>query len=227
MITKDDVSHFKLTFCDENKTIAALLRTHLAGWVTPTILDVGCGLGDIVANAFPSSPAILLDRLDYSEFQTHAAHRRLTVDFFDYEATGDAPQTLLFSHVLQFLDDHRDDLDAQVARLQSPRIITVLNRHHGDFGQIIDRAAAIMKGANPEVEVAGFPSGYSLVCEIPFEAHLACANWAVLAQQIGYLLDVKPSSEELDQVADAARTLLRTPGVIIPQVIRAYERISR
>jgi hypothetical protein len=54
---------------------------------------------------FPDKLVIHLDVLDYSHHDLPGAHRRITKDFFDFSA-ADCRKigTILFCHVLQFLD---------------------------------------------------------------------------------------------------------------------------
>src|SRR5262249_4964604 len=116
MISQKDVVEFKQEFCDENAIIAGIIRAQLRDWAEEPILDVGCGLGDIAHRAFPDKKVLLLDRLDFSF--APVCHKRIQIDFFDYHPAPDAhANTLLFSHVQQFIDDDIDRLLAKVVEL--------------------------------------------------------------------------------------------------------------
>ena len=60
-LSKQRLSDFKSTKCDENLLIAEILKTRLSERLTAPILDVGSGLGDIALSAFPDKPSVLLD----------------------------------------------------------------------------------------------------------------------------------------------------------------------
>ncbi|MBZ5667301.1 MAG: hypothetical protein LAO30_22205, partial [Acidobacteriia bacterium] len=84
MYSKQMVDVFKRTYCDENRVAAEILRQQARSLADETILDAGCGMGDIAAVAFADSKVTLLDRLDFSSYPTPKNHKRVTIDFFDY-----------------------------------------------------------------------------------------------------------------------------------------------
>ena len=58
-LSQEEVVDFKTQYCNENASIATLLRERFLRWIEPPILDVGCGIGDISRTAFPDVEAVL------------------------------------------------------------------------------------------------------------------------------------------------------------------------
>lgn len=223
MINQSSVDLFKRKYCDENTIIARLLRDELKEWATDNILDAGCGMGDISAEAFNDRMVILLDRLDYSSYPTATLHKRITMDFYDYSPDPDSPiTTILFSHVMQFMDDDLEKLAAAVKKLSPRRVIMVTNINDGFMSDLIHWSRSALPGCNPEIDVAEFPSGFICEKEARFAARLACPDFGILAEQVCYLLDIKAAGEELQRVFGFLRESLTEPHFQIHQRIRVF-----
>lgn len=223
MINELDVSDFKLRFCNENQLIARLIREHLRDWVEEPIMDVGCGLGDIAADAFHGKQVILLDRLDFVAHPVDRMHRRVHDDFFVYPGEVlDRPQTLLFSHVLQFLDENPNQLFERVRTYAAPKIISVLNVNDGFVGDLLEWAAKRFPSSNPEIDILNFPPAYGLYRKWEFTAVLRCPTFEELVKQTSYLLDINPTEEERGDIDQFLKARLVLPEFSIREEVRAY-----
>src|SRR5687768_15772993 len=89
-----DLRTFKQELTDENQLIAAAVSGMLPQKGKGIVLDVGAGLGDIAACAFPDRRAILLDILDFPDSAV-SNHVRAHCDFFKYSHTPDIPVDLV------------------------------------------------------------------------------------------------------------------------------------
>jgi hypothetical protein len=222
MISQRDVVEFKKEYCDENAIIGAIIAESLGSWAEEPILDVGSGMGDIAQRAFPDKKVLLLDRLDFSFMP--AIHRRIQIDFFSYQPPPeDRAETLLFSHVQQFIDDDIDGLIRKVEELHPTKIITVSNVNDGVLGEIVRWGDANLRHCNAEKDIPGFPPGYDEVGRWSFEGHLACPDFSTLTRQVSYLL-----ATELDPQEEAALNQFLTSGLPEPrlpitQEIKAYK----
>jgi SAM-dependent methyltransferase len=220
-IDEHSVTEFKAQYCDENPIIGKLLSERFGDWVEDPILDVGCGLGDIAAAAFPHHRVVLLDRLPYPGAADSLSHHRLTVDFFDFKPL-DHFNTALFSHVTQFLDENPKELNARLHALRPSKVITVMNSNDGFFGDLLKWVKIHMPEANPEIEISGFPEGYQLDREEEFTATLSCPNFQVLTQQVCYLLDTVASAEQFEKLQAFLTGRLAKPVIPIHERIRGY-----
>jgi hypothetical protein len=225
MITQVKVAAFKNLYCNENSIISGLLRNSLPKFFIEPILDVGSGLGDIAALAFPDKEVIHLDILDYSDYPLPDAHRRMIGDFFDFvPAVPLRIRTMLFCHVLQFLDEDLERLNDKVRKTSPSYVITVTNCNDSYMKKILTWVEANFKVANPEVELNDFPEGYILDCEIPFAATLQCEDHSMLADQVIYLMDASPSATERDHLEERLRQDLFAPMIHINQTIKVYRK---
>lgn len=220
-IDENSVTEFKARYCDENPIIGRLLTERFGDWVEDPILDIGCGLGDIAATAFPNHRVVLLDRLPYSGAVDSPGHQRVTVNFFDFKP-AEHFNTALFSHVLQFLDEDPKGLSARLRAIRPSRVITVMNCNDGLFADLLKWTAVQMPEANPEVEVPDFPEGYRLDREVEFTATLSCSNFQVFTQQICYLLDTVASAKQFEKLQAFLTGHLVKPVIEIHERIRGY-----
>lgn len=220
-INENSVTEFKARYCDENPIIGKLLAEHFNDWVKDPILDVGCGLGDIAAAAFPHHRVVLLDRLPYSGAADAPGHRRVTINFFDFRSSEHF-NTALFSHVMQFLDDNPKEFNARLHALRPSRVITVMNCNDGLFRDLLEWVKNHMPEANPEIEIPGFLEGYRLDREVEFTATLCCPNFQILTQQVCYLLDTVASAEQFEKLAAFLTDRLAKPVIQIHERIRGY-----
>lgn len=217
-----------MRYCDENPSIAKLLRDCFRAWIEAPVLDVGCGVGDISKEAFPDVETVLLDRLDFSAFPVAAQHRRLLRDFYEYELPdSNPPKTALFSHVLQYIDADPSRLLRKVRLLGIPKIITVLNRNDGMMAELLEWGKTNIPDGNPELHVAGFPAEPEYVKEqaCSFTATLACPDFAILAKQVSYLFDTTLTAGQHAALAAFLAEKLEQPRLPITQDITGYRRV--
>lgn len=125
-LSADAPRQFKRTATNENHLIAAAIESLLppGGGL---IVDVGAGLGDIARLAFRQREAVLLDILEFDD-PISPLHRRENVNFFDYMPPPETPiDVMIFSHVLQYIDDDVSKFLQKVSSLSPQYIITTLN----------------------------------------------------------------------------------------------------
>jgi hypothetical protein len=226
MISQQDVMEFKKQYCDENAIIAGIIRAQLGDWVEEPILDVGSGMGDIAQRAFPDKRVLLLDRLDFSFVPV--SHRRIQIDFFDYRPSQEAhANTLLFSHVQQFIDDDVARLLAKVAELRPRKIVTVSNLNDGVMGEIVRWGDENLRYCNAEKDIPGFPSGYAQEGGWSLEGHLSCPDFPTLTHQISYLLDTELPPREEAALTRFLEARLQAPSLPITQQVRAYRSTAK
>lgn len=225
MITQSGVVEFKTVYCDENCIIAGLLRENLSEFFIEPILDVGSGTGEITASAFPDRNVIHVDILDYSDHPLPVSHSRIKSDFFQLTPAETAGAgTVLFCHVLQFLDDDVDRLNEAVRRLSPAFVVTVTNRNDEFMGNLLSWVKANFSAMNPEVEVPGFPDGYALDCEVALVGAVRCPDYSTLAEQVVYLTDSLPSLHERVRLEEHLKQKLPAPALNINQTIKVYRK---
>lgn len=225
MVSETEVAAFKKNYCNENVTIGRILKAELANWVHEPILDVGCGLGDIALMAFPEKRVYLLDRLDFSNEPKSENHARLQIDFWNYKPSeSDLPGTLLFSHVLQFLDDDPIRFRERLRRLQASRLVTVTNMASGVLSKIVEWADVHLESPNPERDEPELFADFRQVGEWRFEAHLGCPDFETLSEQVLYLLDIDPRRQQNLGLRGFLESQLSEPGFSIQQHVTAYSR---
>ena len=227
-LSQEDVVEFKTRYCDENDTIAQLLRALFRDWIEPPVLDVGCGMGDISQIAFPDVETVLLDNLDFSAFPAARLHRRVLLDFYGYEMPEKGqPRTALFSHVLQYIDGDRGCLLRKFRQLNFPKIITVLNRNDGLMTELLAWGRHNIPDGNPELRVPGFPpaADYAQERTCSFTAVLDCPDFDVLARQVAYLFDTSLTTAQHGALMQFLAAGLSKPRMPITQDITGYSRI--
>ena len=216
-----DMLEFKEEYCDEEAIIAYFLQQRLADHFEEPILDVGSGAGNITATAFPDREVIHIDLLDFSDHALPPRHRRYKSGFFEFMPEFDV-NTLLFSHVLQYIDDDVELLNEQINRFAPGKVVFVVNDNDDMKGKIVDWAKENLASANPEVAIPGVPDSYSLVEQVKFTARVKCPNFPILAQAVVYLVDADTSLEEALKVEDFLRAELDEPSFTINQTIQVY-----
>lgn len=219
-----DIRKFKSVLCNETALITEALKREFSNFVLSPLLDVGAGFQAISLDAFPEIDVTLLDVIDYG---SHApGENRVTADFFEYQppSTG-KPRTLLFCHVLQYIDEDKGLLYEKVRSLAPDRIITVVNDNDLEFGEMIQWAKQHMPESNPEENVPMWPLGYGHPKRVQFTATLSCPDFGTLAYQFGRLiLDLSKSQSRSPALLEKLRSILPKPEIRINQSIYGYER---
>jgi hypothetical protein len=219
------MGEFKSTLCDETKLIADALRVDCHDWLRPPILDVGSGIGDIARVAFPEMRAVLLD-LHRTPESVAPNHKFVRGDFFNYvPARDEGPRTVLFCHVLQYLDSDWARFRSKVAQLDPKVIIAVTNDNDDIFGRLVAWARSAIPDANPEQTVVELEAIYRLRKRVPIKATLRCADFSVMAKHLVVgILDAALHPEVLAITARFLRERLAEPRMSINQTIYCYEK---
>lgn len=225
-ITKREVFSFKEKYCNENELVIDLIRNELDPFFVEPILDVGAGIGDISYLALSHKTVLLLDinQISNEEYPCSIKHVRITEDLFDFESII-AVRTLFISHVLQFLDEDIQKLNTKIVELNPQTIILILNSNDDFMGDLIAWTEKNFESSNPERSIEGFPKGYKLIKEVPFQSLLSCPNYEVLAEQISYLMLIDLSiSEKYEALLTFLKNRMNTPEFTINQSIKIYKR---
>ncbi|MBN8283080.1 hypothetical protein [Zoogloea sp.] len=223
-ITKQEVVVFKGVHCNENCLVADILRERFSRTLVQPILDVGSGLGDISASAFPEKRVIHLDVLDYSNHPIPVNHSREKSDFFSYDPADQAIGTVLLCHVLQFLDDDISRLNEKVKELDPECVVVVDNANDYFMGELVEWFASNSKDANPEVNVPEFPAGYVLSEETRFTARLECKDFPTLAEQVCFLMDCALPVAKHQMLVKYLERQLDTPSFAINERVKLFRR---
>ena len=218
---------FKTALCDENELIAEALRTTCRRWLRAPILDVGAGLGDIAAAAFPDLTAVLLDLHLTPEVKSDL-HTSVRGDFFKYAPKKrPRPRTVLLCHVLQYIDDDWDRFRLKLADLDPETVVAVTNDNDGQFGSLVNWVLANVSGSNPEDSLIQLDmQRYQLRQTVPITATLKCPDFATLANHLVVgLLDAVLAPETIAATVKKLQELLDAPTMRINQTIYCYEKI--
>ena len=228
VISLDEVHTFKNDCCNENGIISYLIAKKLQRHFISPVLDVGSGLGDIAHDALPKHRVIRLDvnGANGNEYPLHPSHTRVQGNFFDYMPEGQI-NTIFICHTLQFIDGSPELLNAKVAALNPANVITVTNDNDGFLGQLVAWAKDFFVQANPEVDVPGFPEGYTLLGYIPFRAAVTCRSFDELTDQMAYMLLIDLIPETRGFLYDYLRRHLHGPEFEFSQLIKIYTRNGR
>lgn len=225
MITAEDVIAFKTEYCGENTVIGELLRANVRPLILEPILDVGAGLGDVSARAFPGLEVHLLDCIPFPAVADLPSHRRITGDFFEFAASSPKRyQTAMFCHSLQFLDEDVGGLNRAIQQLDPIYVITVLNANDGFMGRLLSWARQNIARINPEIEPEGFLGGYRSLCEFSFSSAVSCQTYEELSEQVCYLLDTKPDPSWGNALLEFLRSELQSSQFPINQRIRVFQK---
>lgn len=224
-ISQESIHDFKTSYCNENQIIAQILRSQIAGYCLEPILDVGSGMGDITATAFPDKWVIHLDTLDFSRVPLPRAHTRIKSDFFAYIPDAKV-KTLLLSHVLQYLDEDIERLNVMLNKISPEVLITVTNTNDDFLGDLFGWFETHAPEANPEVVIPGFPKGYAEAVVVPFVADLQCPDFRILALQVCYLFEVDPSEKCIRSLSEFLKQQLKTPVFKIHQRVMVYKKVG-
>ena len=169
---------------------------------------------------------VQIDVLDYGPRALPEKHQRIVMDFFDYApGKGERVGTLLFAHVLQFIDQDGLRLNRKVQALFPKKVVTVTNVNDEFMGELLDWVKLNLGRSNPEVEVPGFPAGYRLAEEVGFAGQVSCEDYGSLRRQVAYLMDCEPTPAEAGALEEFLRASLASPRFTINQRIRVYCRL--
>jgi hypothetical protein len=224
-IAKREVFDFKETYCDENATIAMLLKDKLSQYMKSPILDVGSGIGDIPFKALAGKKVIMIDvnNISKHDYPCKPEHSRKKCDFFEFNSKQQI-NTILISHTLQFIDDDLELLNRKISELAPENIVLVLNSNDDFMGKLIQWSKDHFETPNPEYRIPGFPKGYNLIKREPFTATLRCPDYKTLAKQVSYLMLI-----ELDDLEDTLIAFLKerltSPEFVFKQSIDVYKKI--
>jgi hypothetical protein len=219
-----ELTQFKCELSNENRLIAEQVAALLPRPSGGIILDIGAGLGDIAAMAFPDRDALLIDILDFGE-SSNPRHQRRRLDFFDYDAPSHPRvDVALMSHVLQYLDSQPDRLSAKLREIDAPTLIIVTNDPNPIFQELSDWFADRAIAENGEAPIKGFPpEPYRPLASGILSGTLRCASFAQLSHQLGRLIyDAPISPSEIAQLAVWLDERLAAPVLEIPQTVTLY-----
>lgn len=226
-LSKQRLSDFKNTKCDENLIITEILKDPLSRGLKAPILDVGSGLGDIALGAFPDKPSVLLDCEDHTGSKISSCHERVVSGFFGFVPNNRRHfGTLLFVHVLQYIDEDVERLFEAVSALRPSTIVTVTNDNTGTFGDFISWASSNIAGANPERHIDfGLMGRFSLEQQVPFVATLSYPGFGLMADDlVTVILDAPSENRSAVEAAEGwLRHRLRRPQLEIAQTVRYYQ----
>jgi hypothetical protein len=221
----DTLARFKLELSDENQLVSEMLRSMLPKSSGGIILDVGAGLGDIAARAFPDRIATLIDILEFPA-SGNALHKRITKDFFDLGLNGSPVDIMLMSHVLQYIDEDWERLRTKIDELSPSYIVTVSNRPSRllkRIGRWLDQEGI---EHNPEKWMRDCPhGGFALDRRETFIARITCSSFIDLAEQIrSVIFDAVLSDRQLTAFSRWLGDRLPQAELIIPEAVSLYAR---
>lgn len=217
---------FKTKWTNENALIAEVVAALLPRDDCDLILDVGAGIGDIAALAYPEIKAILLDVLPF-EPSTNPSHRRVLSSFFDFFAEKKSPiSLLLFSHSLQYLDDDISLLFQHIHQIDALYIMEVTDDETPFQQKAVAWLEAQGLSLNVERKIPGFPGGaYQRIASRSLCADIRCWDFRELARQLGCMIyDASLSDAQIDAFSAWLAEQLPEPVVSIPQVVTLYKK---
>ncbi len=222
-ISRESIHTFKTSYCNENQKIAQIFRSQLARYCLEPLLDVGSGLGDITATAFPEKQVIHLDPLDFSRHPLPQTHIRIKSDFFEYVPEVKV-RTVVCSHVLQYLDEDVEKLNEVLKNISPEVVVTVTNTNDDFLKDLLVWFETRVPEANPEVTIPGFPKGYVEELVVPFVADVRCPDFGVLARQVCYLFEVELLETYIQPLSEFLKQRLETPTFQIHQRVTVYKK---
>ena len=212
---------------DENAQVASILRSDFSEFVPGSVLDVGAGAGDIAGTAWPEHHVVLLDLLDFGAFPKAVEHERIRGDFFDESLQlGRKFSTVLFSHVLQYLDDRPDEFRNRLSELRPRFLLTVTN--DGDdpvMRGILSFAEEEIGSINAEERAYSFPE-YERRKATSFVSKISAGSHEALAKSFfAVVFDRALNSEELALATRRFRALAPTqPELLFRQTVTGFAR---
>lgn len=221
-VSAEGVAAYK-AMSDENRRVSEILVREFGDLVGTSIVDVGCGLGDIAARAWPDGDVLLLDILPYPENQDAPRHVRIEADFFDEGwSRGRTFSTALLAHVLQYVDESPAALYRRLEQLEPKSIITVTDVYDRQFSEIVQWAVDELGSVNPEGPEYRFPH-FKLCRERQFDGNLAADSYSKLAVLLAeVVLDRRLLPTEKEAFAAFLASRLNTPSIRLRQAVRGY-----
>ena len=226
-LTPNRIFQFKGEMNDENRLISGALRAMLPPAGIGIVLDVGAGLGDIAAAAFPDRKAVLIDILEFSRTSC-PLHARETIDFFDWQPGSEQVDLMLMSHVLQYLDDDLERLVGKIMSIAPTHIAIVANRPTKLHFRILEWFAArgITQNSEQFFRNCGL-IGYSPAASSSISSTLRCASVRELARQLTSMIyDVDLDRSSLNDFADWLGHRISGGEIAIPQTLTLMTRMQ-
>lgn len=222
MISLKQVHDFKQTYCLENLQIIEIIKKELS-FFQSTILDVGCGLGDIAYLGLSRKKVILIDVLKNKEldFPLRARHERKKIGF--YEFSSKAISTIFISHTTQFIDSNPEKFKNKVLELNPKFLVLVLNQNEGVLGKIVEWIEQNFPNSHPEKNRGIVPDSFQLSKQSFFNAGIVCSNFQELANQVAYMMMI-PIDSKVSKIELHLKKVLAKPTLNFNQTIDIYER---
>lgn len=225
-LTPSRIFEFKGEMNNENRLISEALRAILPPAGNGILLDVGAGLGDIAASAFPDRKAVLIDILNFGETAS-GLHSRETVDFFDWQSGAQEVDLMLMSHVLQYLDDDLDRLFKKIDSIKPEHIAIVANKPTKLHFKILRWFAdhGIAQNSEQLVHNCGL-AGYLRTASSSISSNLRCANVGELARQLSSMIyDVDLDDTQLESFGRWLGHKVTGSEIKIPQTLTLLTRM--
>ncbi len=184
-------------------------------------------MGDISGLAWPDLDVTLLDSRDFGDFPSSNNHQRILGDFFsEGSLLGRHYQTLLFIHVLQYLDDDLARLSQRVSELHPSNIIVVINDADDPFMcDLLRFARENIDKINPERDSYQFENFIERK-RVAFVSEVSASNFCELASNFfAIVLDRNLNETECAAVAGWLRNRLPDgPFVKMRQSVVLFQR---
>ena len=216
---------FKRDLTDENRLIAEAIRAIMPANPGGVILDVGAGMGDIAAAAFPDRKTVLLDLLEFPDNGV-AQHRRHTGSFWDFKKDRHKIDVMILSHVLQYIDDDIPKLIERIDDL-NPKNIVIVSNKATMFDIHVKKWLEYQNiSSNPEYIISPCPlSKFKKSKELNISSEIYCSDFFQLASVLSEIIyDAKMPVHTVRQFADWIEKKLTFPRVAIPQTVTLLSR---
>ena len=216
----NDVEIFKNVFCDENKLICRALINEFIDFFHAPVLDIGAGMGDILADVLPDKKVISLDSLEYTQ-PLPSSHQRLQGDFYTF-APKEKIGTCFICHSQQFLDDEPAAFIDALKRIAPKNIIVVSNKNDDILGDIVSWSKEHYPTCNPEETIEHLLPEFSCEKEITIKATVQAKDFESLALQISYLMLIPQNEVNIAHVKALVENLLEEPRLTFSQSIKHF-----
>ncbi|MBI1307064.1 MAG: hypothetical protein GC181_10720 [Bacteroidetes bacterium] len=223
MITLEQVKLFKNEYCEENQIIIHLINSNLQNYFLESILDVGCGMGDIAYACWKNKKAYLIDTnpIEKEGSVYHDKHQYIQCDFYKFYAED--VSTIFVSHTLQFIDHNLTKLTLRLQLLNPRYIIIIVNENQDFLGKLVRWVKKKYPDAHPEEPLKKDIPNYALISQLSFDTQLVCKEFSQLAEQIRYMMLI-PVEDDLDLLVNWLKQNLTDPTINFKQSIDIYEK---